>query len=290
MRNWQSVLRDIVTNGEETTNRTGVTTCTLFGQNLSFALSDGFPAVTTKRLAFRQVVAELLWFLRGSSDVRDLQAMDCCIWDANVAAWKSKHKTHDGDAGAIYGNLWRAWEYAHSNLVTGVTETGVIDQLARLIDGLVRTPYSRRHVVTAWEPGAVANNMLALPECHILWQCHVSDRHAERPTLNMLTYQRSADWFLGVPFNIASYALLTHVLARRVGMVPGRLVMQFGDCHVYENHRDAVETVLSREPRRLPLLYILNPNASCEPWQYQRDDFALVDYIPHPAVKAEMVV
>ena len=273
----------IMSDGADTENRTKVKTRSLFGVNLSFDLSKGFPAVTTKKLHFKSVAAELLWFLSGSKDVKDLQAMGCHIWDANVAAWESKHKNNPSDAGMIYGNLWRQWDYKHGNV------HGTVDQIHKLLFDLRNNPTSRRLIVTAWEPGAVAENMVALPACHILFQCHVHTNNEGNKVLSMGVYQRSADFFLGVPFNIASYALLTHILAVKTGMVVGKLWMNFGDAHIYHNHFGAVREQLSRASRTLPWLEI-NDAERGDYFDYPVSAFRLVDYNPHPAINADMAV
>ncbi len=268
MKQYHHALEQIFLDGVDTEDRTGTGTRSLFGMQMRFDLSEGFPAVTTKRLAFRSMAAELLWFLSGSTNVRDLQAMGCTIWDE----WARE----DGQLGPIYGYQWRSWP----------ARCGAepIDQISQLIEGIRTNPSSRRHIVSAWNPADIPD--MVLPPCHALFQFHVTP--ASTPFLSCQLYQRSADMFLGVPFNIASYALLTHMVAEQVGMRPGEFIWTGGDCHIYHNHFVQVAEMLSREPRALPELKISRRAESI--FHYRPDDFSLVGYDPHPAIKAPVAV
>jgi thymidylate synthase len=242
---------------------------------MRFDLRTGFPAVTTKRLAWKSVVSELLWFIEGSGDERRLAEIlhgtrdpeKKTIWTANAEAdyWKPKAK-YEGDLGRVYGVQWR--------------DFGGVDQLQNLIDGIKKDPSGRRHILSAWNPAEL--DQMALPPCHVMSQFDVTDGY-----LSCQLYQRSCDMFLGVPFNIASYSLLTHIIARECGLKVGDFVWTGGDCHIYTNHMDAVKEQLSREPRALPTLYMtVNKKFN----EYTMEDFALENYNPHPAIKAEMAV
>jgi thymidylate synthase len=242
---------------------------------MRFNLQEGFPATTTKKLAWRAVVSELLWFLEGSSDERRLAEIlhgtrdpsKKTIWTANAEAdyWKSKAK-FPGDLGRVYGVQWR--------------DFGGIDQITKLISDLKTTPDSRRHILTAWNPPEL--DQMALPPCHVMAQFDVTDGY-----LSCQMYQRSCDMFLGVPFNIASYSLLVHIIARECGLKVGDFVWTGGDCHIYNNHFDAVEEQLSREPKPLPTLVFTEGKKIAD---YNIDDFVLDNYNPDPAIKAEMAV
>lgn len=274
MKQYLDALRYILERGDERLDRTGVGTKAAFAIPIRFEMADGFPAVTTKKLAFRQVAAELLWFLRGSSDVKELQKMGCHIWDANADApyWKPR-ACFEGDLGRIYGVQWRRWR---------APDGREIDQLAEVVGRIKTDPYDRRLVVTAWNPGEL--EMMALPPCHMFFQFFVRTDG----TLSLSMYQRSCDMFLGVPFNIASYALLLHMVAQVTGLAPGELTLVLGDAHIYLNHLEQVKEQLSREPYPLPELR-LNPNVK------SLDDFALEDielanYRHHPAIPAPLAV
>ena len=239
MRPYLDILRKAMEHGVDRDDRTGTGTRAIFGEVMRFRMADGFPAVTTKRLAFRSVLAELLWFVAGSSDVNDLHALGVRIWDGNAYApyWAPKAR-FDGDAGRNYGQQWRDWiapDGAH------------IDQLRLVIEGLRRDPSSRRHLVTAWNPGEL--DQTSLPACHAFFQFFVADGR-----LSVMMYQRSCDLFLGVPFNIAQYAVLLHLVARFTGLVPDELVHVLADAHIYRDHRDAVREQLTREPYPSPRL------------------------------------
>jgi thymidylate synthase len=247
---------------------------------MRFNLQEGFPAVTTKKLAWRAVVSELLWFLEGSGDERRLaeilhgtrDSSKKTIWTANAEAdyWKSKAR-FEGDLGRVYGVQWRNW----SNFLAYN-----FDQIQILIDGLKNDPSSRRHIVSAWNPGEL--DQMALPPCHVLSQFDVTDGH-----LSCQLYQRSCDMFLGVPFNIASYSLLTHIIARECNLKVGDFIWTGGDCHIYNNHIDAVSEQLSRAPKELPTLFITEGKKIAD---YVVDDFLLDNYNPDPAIKADMAV
>ena len=282
MQDYLKLMTKILFEGEVREDRTGTGTVSLFSEQLKFDLSKSFPAVTTKKLAWRSVVSELLWFLEGSSDERRLAEIlygtrdtsKKTIWTANANAdyWKPKAR-YEGDLGRVYGVQWRHWK----------TSKGyqTIDQLQILIDGLKNDPYSRRHILTAWNPGEL--DQMALPPCHMFAQFYVTTEKK----LDCFMHQRSCDMFLGVPFNIASYSLLVHILAKECGLAPGCLTWSGGDCHIYVNHVDAVKEQLAREPRPLPTLEI-NPAASLG--NYIVDDFVLVGYDPHGTIKADMAV
>ena len=293
MRQYLDVLRKVMEHGAERDDRTGVGTRAIFGEVMRFRMGDGFPAVTTKRLAFRAVVAELLWFLAGSSDVNELHALGVRIWDGNAYAdyWKPQAR-FDGDAGRNYGQQWRDWRGPDGRRV---------DQIADLIASLRANAASRRHVVTAWNPGEL--DQTSLPACHALFQAFVADGK-----LSLLMYQRSCDMFLGVPFNMAEYALLLHLLAQIVGLEPDAFTHVLADAHVYTSHFDAVNEQLSREPYPSPGLW-LDPalrsldgvtaryrevvdraKAGEAPGALLDGVAKLVGYRHHPAIKAEMAV
>jgi thymidylate synthase len=239
VRQYLDVLRKAIENGVDRDDRTGTGTRAIFGEVLRFRMSDGFPAVTTKRLAFRSVLAELLWFIAGSSDVNELHALGTHIWDGNAYApyWVEKAR-FDGDAGRNYGQQWRDWIAPDGRHV---------DQLADVIRGIGERPSSRRHVVTAWNPGEL--DATSLPACHALFQFFVADGR-----LSLMMYQRSCDLFLGVPFNIAEYAVLLHLVAQITGLVPDEFVHVLADAHVYRDHFEAAREQLGREPFASPTL------------------------------------
>jgi thymidylate synthase len=275
MKQYHKALEEILLNGKDKTDRTGVGTRSIFGMQMRFDLRLGFPAITTKKLAWKAVVSELLWFLEGSGDERRLaeilhgtrDASKNTIWTANANAdyWKPKAKYH-GDLGRIYGKQWR--------------DFNGIDQLQNLIDGIKNDPGSRRHILTAWNPAEL--DQMALPPCHVMSQFDVTDGR-----LSCQLYQRSCDMFLGVPFNIASYSLLTHIIARECDLKVGDFVWSGGDCHIYNNHFDAVREQLSREEKSLPTLFM----TVGKKWnEYVLDDFKLDGYDPWGPIKAEMAV
>ncbi|WPL17274.1 Thymidylate synthase [Thiorhodovibrio winogradskyi] len=283
MQQYLDLMRDILAHGSAREDRTGVGTRSVFGRQLRFDLSAGFPLLTTKRVHFKSVVVELLWFLQGTTNNRWLNERGVSIWDEWAAP--------DGELGPIYGAQWRRWPTA---------EGETIDQLSDLVAALRGDPDSRRHLVSAWNPAVLprsgvspadnaAAGRMALAPCHCLFQCYV-DRGEERGRLSLQLYQRSADLFLGVPFNIASYALLTHLLAQQCDLQPGELVHTFGDVHLYRNHLtdDIVHEQLRREPRALPRLEIGRRPSSL--FDYQPEDFRLVGYEPHPSIRAPIAV
>ncbi|MCQ1945650.1 thymidylate synthase [Arthrobacter sp. zg-Y859] len=251
-------------NGTQKSDRTGTGTRSVFGRQMRFDLSESFPLITTKRVHFKSVALELLWFLRGDSNVRWLQEQGVSIWDE----WADE----DGELGPVYGVQWRSWP---------TPDGGHIDQIAKLVEGIRKNPDSRRHIVTAWNPAEVEN--MALPPCHALFQFYVADGK-----LSCQLYQRSADTFLGVPFNIASYALLTLMVAQQTGLEPGEFVWSGGDVHIYDNHVDQVREQLSREPFPYPKLRIRRTPESI--FDYTLEDFEVLDYRHHPGIKAPIAV
>lgn len=273
MKQYLDTLKYVLEKGSDRKDRTGVGTRAVLGIQNRYDMRDGFPAMTTKKLAFNAVKAELLWFIKGSSDVKELQKLGCRIWDANAEAdyWKPKAK-FAGDLGRIYGVQWRAWRSADGK---------TIDQLKEVIRQIKEDPYSRRMIVTAWNPGEL--QQMALPPCHMFFQFFVADNK-----LSLQMYQRSCDMFLGVPFNIASYSLLLHMLARVTGLVAGEFVHTMGDAHIYLNHFDQVKEQLAREPYPLPKL-ILNPDIK-DIEMFTMDDIKLENYQSHPTIKAPMAV
>jgi len=259
--------------GVDRPTRTGIDTRACFGMQMRYRMADGFPAVTTKKLQFKSVLAELLWFIKGSGDVNELRTLGSRIWDENAEApyWKPKAR-FEGDAGRIYGVQWRHWRRPDG------TE---VDQLRDLVEGLRKDPYGRRHIVTAWNPGEL--DEMALPPCHAFFQCFVAEGR-----LSLQMYQRSCDLFLGVPFNIASYSLLLHMLAQVTGYQPGDFIHTLGDTHVYHNHFDQARQQLSNEPLPLPSLW-MNPDVR-DIEAFTTADLKLLDYKHHGAIKAPMAV
>ena len=264
MRQYLDLLRNVMQRGTRKDDRTGTGTLSTFGYQMRFDLSEGFPLLTTKKLHLKSIIHELLWFLRGDTNVRYLQENGVSIWDE----WADE----DGELGPVYGRQWRSW---------AAPDGSSIDQIANLIDGIKRNPDSRRHVVTAWNPADVDH--MALPPCHCLFQFYVADGR-----LSCQLYQRSADVFLGVPFNIASYALLTMMVAQVCGLKPGDFVWTGGDCHLYLNHLDQADEQLTREPRGLPKMRI-NPEVK-DIFGFRFEDFTLEGYDPHPHIKAPVAV
>ncbi|APF38049.1 thymidylate synthase [Chelatococcus daeguensis] len=264
MRAYLDLLRRVLDEGARKSDRTGTGTLSVFGHQMRFDLAEGFPLVTTKKLHLRSIVHELLWFLKGDTNVRYLQENKVSIWDE----WADEN----GDLGPVYGKQWRAWEGADGRTV---------DQIAWVVDEIRRNPDSRRLVVSAWNPAEI--DRMALAPCHCLFQFHVADGR-----LSCQLYQRSADVFLGVPFNIASYALLTQMMAQVTGLVPGDFVHSFGDAHLYLNHLDQAREQLARAPRPLPRL-VLNP-AVRSIFDFTFEDIVIEDYDPHPAIRAPVAV
>jgi thymidylate synthase len=282
-------LKSILETGEQRPDRTGVGTFSKFGIQLKFDLQKGFPAITTKKLAWKSVVSELLWFIEGSGDERrlreilhgDRDSTKRTIWtdNANADYWLP-NKKHVGDLGRVYGVQWRAWRAP----VFGVNKMGVrhIDQLAELINSINKDPYGRRHILTAWNPGEL--NLMALPPCHMMAQFYVSTDKK----LSCQMYQRSADMFLGVPFNIASYALFTHMIAQACKLNVGELTIVLGDAHIYENHIDQVKEQIARKPFAPPKLQ-LNPEI-VNITEFTMEAIELVNYQSHEAITAPMAV
>ena len=282
MKQYLQDLKYILENGEERLDRTGTGTVGVFGLQTRYDLREGFPAVTTKRLAWRAMLSELLWFIEGSGDERRLAEIlhgtrdpeKKTIWTANAEAeyWKPKAMSK-GDLGRVYGVQWRRW----TNYLAYHT-----DQLIQLIEGIKRDPYSRRHILTAWNPGEL--DQMALPPCHIMSQFYVNNRGE----LSCQMYQRSGDWFLGIPFNIASYSLLTHMIAQVCGLSVGEFIHTVGDAHCYVNHLEQIKTQLGRSPLPLPTLW-LNPNVK-EITGFTMNDIKLIDYTSHGGLPAQMAV
>ncbi len=264
MRQYLDLLRTVREQGKPKQDRTGTGTLSIFGYQMRFDLAAGFPLLTTKRLHLRSIVYELLWFLAGDSNVRYLHEHGVTIWDEWADA--------QGDLGPTYGRQWRSWPGPDGR---------TIDQLAELVERLRCEPDSRRHVVSAWNVGEL--DRMRLPPCHVLFQFYVADG-----TLSCQLYQRSADVFLGVPFNIASYALLTLMVAQVTNLRPGELVHTFGDAHLYLNHLEQAETQLGREPRPQPRLQ-LDPGVRSL-FDFRFEDVTLLDYDPHPGIKAPVAV
>jgi thymidylate synthase len=283
-------LKDILETGEKRSDRTGVGTISKFGVHLRFNLENEFPAITTKKLAWKSMVSELLWFIEGSGDEFRLREIlhgarytdKKTIWTDNATApyWVNKRlQRHAGDLGRIYGVQWRKWRKPLIRINKVVLQNH--DQLLELIDGIKKDPYSRRHIITAWNPGEI--ELMALPPCHLLSQFYVSNGK-----LSCQMYQRSADMFLGVPFNIASYALFTHMIAQVCNLNVGDLIISLGDAHIYENHIDQVKEQLSRDPYPFPTLQ-LNKDIN-DISRFTMDDIQLINYKCHDAIKASMAV
>lgn len=264
MQNYLNLLKDILDNGTDKSDRTGTGTRSVFGRQLRFPLQQGFPLLTTKKVHLRSIIYELLWFLQGDTNIGYLNKNKVTIWDE----WADEN----GNLGPVYGKQWRSWKTEDGNTV---------DQISSLIEGLKTNPDGRRHIVSAWNVGEL--DKMALPPCHTLFQFYVAGG-----TLSCQLYQRSADLFLGVPFNIASYALLTLMVAQVCGYTPGEYVHTFGDVHIYNNHREQVLLQLSRTPRSLPVM-TLNPERK-DIFSFVYEDFCLTGYDPHPAIKAPVAV
>ena len=264
MRQYLNFLQHILDNGVQKTDRTGTGTLSTFGYQMRFNLSQGFPLVTTKKVHVKSIIHELLWFLQGNTNIRYLNDHGVTIWNE----WADS----EGNLGPVYGQQWRAWQAADGR---------TIDQVSELIQQIKTNADSRRLIINAWNVGELKN--MALPPCHLLFQFHVANNQ-----LSCQLYQRSADAFLGVPFNIASYALLTHMIAQQCELNVGEFIWTGGDCHIYSNHLDQVNLQLSREPFSLPQLIIKHkPNSI---FDYQFEDFEIANYQCHPAIKAPVAV
>ena len=276
MRQYLDLLERVLADGVDKPDRTGTGTRSVFGHQMRFDLTAGFPVLTTKRLHLRSIIGELLWFLRGETNVRWLQERGITIWDE----WADEH----GDLGPVYGHQWRSWP---------APDGRHIDQVARVIESLRTSPDSRRHIVSAWNVADVDD--MALPPCHTMFQFYVRPAvgagddaaYPDVAYLDCQLYQRSADIFLGVPFNIASYALLTHLVAQQTGLRPGHFVHTLGDAHLYRTHLEQARTQLTRTPKPLPTLRV-RPRESID--AYELEDIELLDYVADPSIKAPIAV
>lgn len=264
MKAYLDLMQDILENGSQKTDRTGTGTLSVFGRQMRFDLSKGFPLVTTKKLHLRSIIYELLWFLNGDTNIKYLKDNGVSIWDE----WADEN----GELGPVYGHQWRSWP---------APDGRHIDQITQVIEQIKRKPDSRRHIVSAWNPSEV--DKMALPPCHALFQFYVADGK-----LSCQLYQRSADFFLGVPFNIASYALLTEMFAQQCDLLPGEFVWTGGDTHLYTNHIEQAKLQLSRDPYPLPQLVIKRKPDSI--FDYRFEDFEIVNYQSHPSIKAPIAV
>jgi len=264
MRQYLELLSHVMEHGAEKKDRTGTGTISTFGYQMRFDLSEGFPVVTTKKLHLRSIIYELLWFLSGSTNVKYLQENGVRIWNE----WADS----DGNLGPVYGYQWRSWP---------ASDGRHIDQITTVVNSLKNNPDSRRHIVSAWNVGDLEK--MALPPCHVLFQFYVAGGR-----LSCQLYQRSADIFLGVPFNIASYSLLALMMAQVTGLIPGEFIHTFGDAHIYLNHIEQVRLQLTREPRPLPVM-TLNPEVK-DIFSFKYEDFTLTGYDPHPLIKGEISV
>jgi len=264
MKQYLELLDHVLNNGTEKSDRTGTGTISVFGYQMRFRLGDGFPLLTTKKVHLRSIIHELLWFLKGETNIRYLHENKVSIWDEWADA--------NGDLGPVYGHQWRSWDTPGG---------GSIDQISQVLETIKHNPDSRRMLVSAWNVGEIGK--MALPPCHILFQFYVADGK-----LSCQLYQRSADIFLGVPFNIASYALLTMMMAQVTGLKPGDFVHTFGDAHLYINHLDQTRLQLSREPKPLPVMK-LNPEVK-DIFGFKYEDFNLQGYDPYPGIKAVVAV
>lgn len=264
MHQYHQLMRHILENGTPKSDRTGTGTISVFGYQMRFDLNQGFPLVTTKKLHLRSIIHELLWFLKGETNISYLKENKVSIWDE----WADEQ----GNLGPVYGQQWRAWK---------TPDGRTIDQISNLIYQIKNNPDSRRHLVVAFNPGEV--DKMALPPCHAFFQFYVANNR-----LSCQLYQRSADVFLGVPFNIASYALLTHMVAQVCDLQVGDFVHTLGDAHLYSNHIEQTKLQLSREPRPLPRL-VINPNIK-NIFDFKFEDFEIIGYDPHPSIKAEVAV
>jgi thymidylate synthase len=280
MKQYLELLRRVRREGTLRPDRTGTGTYGIFGHQMTFDLREGFPLVTTKKVHLRSILHELLWFVRGETRVDSLQAAKVTIWDEWATAEQTaRFGRQAGDLGPVYGHQWR--NFGATPKPDGTWENDGVDQLARLVRDLREKPFSRRHIITGWNPKEA--DEVALPPCHTLFQFYVSNGE-----LSCHLYQRSADVFLGVPFNIASYALLTMMVAQATDLRPGSFVHSFGDAHLYTNHVEQADLQLSREPRALPRMRI-NPEVK-DLFAFRFEDFTLEGYDPHPAIPAPVAV
>lgn len=280
MKQYLDLLNHLLNKGHDRPDRTGTGTRGIFGYQMRFDLRDGFPLLTTKKVHTKAVIHELLWFLKGTGNIAYLKEHGVTIWDE----WADRN----WNLGPVYGVQWRKWEHVES---VADTQDGTLvhsiycDQIANLIRDLKSNPFSRRHIVTAWNPPLVSQ--MKLPPCHTLWQCYVEYGEGMRRDLSLHLYARSIDSFLGLPFNIASYAFLLTMLAHVTDMEPAELIISFGDLHLYQNHFDQAREQLTREPRPLPQLVL--PRKACID-DYVYDDFQILNYNPHPVIKAPVAV
>ena len=279
MHTYLDQLRYILDHGVEKSDRTGVGTISCFGLQARYAMADGFPAVTTKRLVWKSMLSELLWFVSGSDNIHDLKARlkSNRLWDGNYADYLNRlgRDANDGGMGRIYGVQWRRWQGANGE---------VVDQLQEAVDLIRENPESRRILVNAWHAAEISPQKVALPPCHVLFQFYVAEGK-----LSLQMYQRSCDMFLGVPLNIASYSTLLHMVAKITGLVPHEFIHVLGDAHIYLDHLDAVKAQLSRTPYPLPQLRIAD-RGQTEIDHFVMDDFDLIDYQHHPTIRAKMAV
>jgi thymidylate synthase len=264
MKQYLDLLDHVIKTGTEKKDRTGTGTISVFGYQMRFNLEDGFPVLTTKKLHLKSIIHELLWFISGDTNTRYLKENGVKIWDA----WADK----DGNLGPVYGHQWRSWQ---------TREGQKIDQLLEVISSIKKSPDSRRHIVNAWNVGDLKK--MVLPPCHLMFQFYVAEGK-----LSCQLYQRSADIFIGVPFNIASYSLLTMMVAQVSGLKPGDFVHTFGDAHIYLNHIEQVKLQLKREPYKLPRM-VINPDIT-DIFKFRYEDFKLTDYVSHPHIKGEISV
>lgn len=260
---YEDLLREILDHGTRKSDRTGTGTTSLFGRQIRFDLDKTFPLITTKKVHIKSVVSELLWFLKGDSNIRFLHDHGITIWDE----WAD----HNGDLGPVYGAQWRSWP---------TPDGRHIDQISNALNTLKNNPDSRRNIVTSWNVASIDD--MALPPCHLLFQLYVAD-----DKLSCQVYQRSADMFLGMPFNLASYGLLTHMFAQQAGLGVGELVWTGGDCHIYDNHREQVQLQLTRAPREYPTLRL---NKASSMFDYRISDVVFNNYNPHPVIRGEVAV
>ena len=282
MQTYLNLMQHVLDHGHVKTDRTGTGTRSVFGWQMRFDLEEGFPVLTTKKLHLRSIIHELLWFLQGSTNIAYLKENGVSIWDD----WADEN----GELGPVYGKQWRRWETVVPGQDGAPPTIRTIDQITQLVEGLQKNPDSRRHLVCAWNPGEV--DRMALPPCHALFQFYVAPPAPgdadQRPRLSCQLYQRSADIFLGVPFNIASYALLTLMIAQVCDYRPGEFIHTLGDAHLYSNHLEQAKLQLSRDTRQLPVMRI-NPDIK-DLFAFRFDDFSLEGYDPHPHIPAPVAV